>query len=148
MNKKEMRPEVEYSTLNQLMAIGKIAVMSLDSRLQEINLSAPNLWALVWLESLDEPPTIIYLADCMSSAKFNITTMIDRLEKEGWVRRVDNPDDRRLVLIEMNEEVRMRYQAGMAVFNQLNQEIRNLSDPDMMQYVENYLHVLRESLLQ
>ena len=83
MNKKEMRPEVEYSTLNQLMAIGKIAVMSLDSRLQEINLSAPNLWALVWLESLDEPPTIIYLADCMSSAKFNITTMIDRLEKEG-----------------------------------------------------------------
>ena len=48
----------------------------------------------------------------------------------------------------MTDEGRMRYQAGMAVFNQLNQEIRNLSDPDMMQYVENYLHVLRESLLQ
>lgn len=130
MNKKEMQPEIESSTLNHLMALGKVALLTLDTRLEAVELSAAKLWALVWIMQLDTPPAITELADCMESAKSNITSMVDRLEREGLVQRVDDPDDRRRVLIAMTDEGRTRYEAGMKIFQQLNAEIRDILGED------------------
>lgn len=33
-----------------------------------------------------------------------VTTLVDRLERAGWVRRRPNPDDRRSVLVELTPE--------------------------------------------
>jgi DNA-binding MarR family transcriptional regulator len=41
------------------------------------------------------------LADCQSCAASNITQLVDRLEKEGLVRRMDDPEDRRSVRAEL-----------------------------------------------
>ena len=41
------------------------------------------------------------LADCQSCAASNMTQLVDRLEKEGFVQRVDDPDDRRSVRAEL-----------------------------------------------
>src|SRR5687768_2139035 len=41
------------------------------------------------------------LADCQSCAASNITQLVDRLEKEGFVRRMDDPEDRRSVRAEL-----------------------------------------------
>ena len=146
VNEKQMQPEIEYSTLNQLMAMGKVALLALDVRLQAVDLSAPKLWALVWIAQLETPPAITELADCMSSAKSNITALVDRLEKEELVQRIDDPDDRRRVLIAMTDAGQQRYEAGMAIFHQLNQEIRDVFQPEDFARLEDYLARLRELL--
>ena len=43
------------------------------------------------------------LAECQSCAASNMTQLVDRLEKEGFVKRVDDPDDRRSVRAELTE---------------------------------------------
>ena len=43
------------------------------------------------------------LADCQSCAASNMTQLVDRLEREGLVQRVDDPDDRRSVRAELTE---------------------------------------------
>ena len=44
------------------------------------------------------------LADCQSCAASNITQLVDRLEREGFVRRVDDPEDRRSVRAELTAQ--------------------------------------------
>jgi len=41
------------------------------------------------------------LAQCQGCAASNITQLVDRLEREGLVKRVDDPDDRRSVRAEL-----------------------------------------------
>lgn len=41
------------------------------------------------------------LADCQGCAASNITQLVDRLETEGFVRRIDDPEDRRSVRAEL-----------------------------------------------
>ena len=41
------------------------------------------------------------LADCQGCAASNITQIVDRLEAEGLVRRIDDPEDRRSVRAEL-----------------------------------------------
>lgn len=146
MNEKKLQPELEYATLNQLITMGKVVLMTLDHRLQPVNLSAPKLWALVWINQLEAPPAITELADCMSSAKSNITTLVDRLEKDGLVKRIDDPKDRRRVLVAMTDAGQERYEAGMAIFHQLNQEIRDVFQPEDFARLKDYLVQLRDLL--
>ena len=146
MNEKKLQPKLEYATLNQLITMGKVVLMALDHRLQPVNLSAPKLWALVWINQLEASPAITELADCMSSAKSNITTLVDRLEKDGLVKRIDDPKDRRRVLVAMTDAGQERYEAGMAIFHQLNQEIRDVFQPEDFARLKDYLVQLRDLL--
>lgn len=146
MNKKEMTPAIEHSLLNQMMSVGKTVLMILDKRLEPVELSAAKLWTLVWVASLDAPPTLTELADCMQSAKSNITTMVDRLEKEGMVQRIKDPQDRRVVLIEMTPTGREHYEAGVAVFYQLNQELMDLFGVDVQAQFRQILETMDRNL--
>lgn len=44
-----------------------------------------------------------------------MTSRLDALEKEGLVRRLRDPDDRRSVLVELTEEGRKRHEQGMDI---------------------------------
>ncbi len=46
------------------------------------------------------------LAEAMHLTSGAITSVIDRLEKGGWAKRVSDPDDRRRVLVEVTPKVR------------------------------------------
>jgi DNA-binding MarR family transcriptional regulator len=71
------------------------------------------MWALKHLMESNEALGVTALADCMGSGKSNATQIIDRLEVEGLVRRVPHPEDRRSILVEVTEEGKRRYQAGI-----------------------------------
>ena len=43
------------------------------------------------------------LASCQSCAASNITQLVDRLEREGLVKRADDPEDRRSVRAELTD---------------------------------------------
>ena len=67
-------------------------------------LSPPQLWFLKRLYDAGAPQPISFFADDIFSNLSNASQMIDRLEADGLVYRIDNPRDRRSKLVELTEE--------------------------------------------
>jgi DNA-binding MarR family transcriptional regulator len=62
------------------------------------------------LDVLDQrgPLTAGHLAEAMHLSTGAITTLVDRLERAGYARRIRDTEDRRRVLVEMAPELRER----------------------------------------
>ena len=75
------------------------AAGAVESRLEQalagVGLSGAKLAALTQLVEADEPITLGELAAQCACVRSNITQLVDRLESEKLVRRVDDPKDRR-----------------------------------------------------
>jgi len=66
-----------------------------DSALAEVDLSGPKYGALSALVRAGEPLSLGDLAAKLTCVRSNITQLVDRLEVDGLVRRVNDPHDRR-----------------------------------------------------
>ena len=66
-----------------------------DSALADVGLSGPKYGALTVLVNAAEPLSLGDLAARLTCVRSNITQLIDRLEADGLVRRVNDPFDRR-----------------------------------------------------
>jgi DNA-binding MarR family transcriptional regulator len=67
----------------------------LEAALEEVGLSAAKFAALTHLVDAAEPLGLGECAARMTCVRSNITQLMDRLEAEGLVRRIDDPADRR-----------------------------------------------------
>jgi DNA-binding MarR family transcriptional regulator len=67
-----------------------------------INQAMTNTLAVV--EGADEPLTPSEISDRTLISSATMTSTLDRLARQGWVRRLPNPDDRRSVLVEITDE--------------------------------------------
>jgi DNA-binding MarR family transcriptional regulator len=67
-----------------------------------------------------------------------ITTLVDRLERDGFVRRVDDPDDRRRVLVELTDTAR---QAVLELWGLLAE-----GEPWLLRLTADELRLLRDYL--
>ncbi|MBX6363269.1 MAG: MarR family transcriptional regulator [Gemmatimonadetes bacterium] len=66
-----------------------------------VGLSYPKYEVLRQLREAKEPLSLGALAECQQCARSNITQLVDRLEADGLVRRVQDPSDRRAVRAEL-----------------------------------------------
>ncbi len=94
----------------------------LEAELREIGLSPSMFETLAQLSRARRPLTMCELADGQGCARSNITQKMDRLEREGLVRRVDDPTDRRVVLAEITPLGRSRADDGEKVMRRLRAE--------------------------
>ncbi|HJU67168.1 MAG TPA: MarR family transcriptional regulator [Gemmatimonadaceae bacterium] len=69
----------------------------LESALSDVGLSMAKYGVVSQLASAKEPLALSELAARQSCVRSNMTQLIDRLEADGLVRRVDDPSDRRSV---------------------------------------------------
>ena len=67
----------------------------METALEEVGLSTAKFAALTHLVDAGEPLSLSECAARMTCVRSNITQLVDRLEAEGLVRRVDDPSDRR-----------------------------------------------------
>ena len=63
------------------------------------------------------------LAEKLSCVRSNITQLIDRLEADGLVRRVADPDDRRSIRAELTPLGREKQAAGADELAKVQQEL-------------------------
>ena len=70
----------------------------LEKVLDSVGLSPAKYQALDALVRAEQPLALSELAGCLNCVRSNITQLMDRLEAEGLVKRVDDPNDRRGVL--------------------------------------------------
>ena len=92
MNKRRApAQDVMWSLLEAAGAVeGRI-----EAALAEVGLSGAKLAALTQLVEAAEPITLGELAAQCACVRSNITQLVDRLESEKLVKRVDDPQDRR-----------------------------------------------------
>ena len=67
----------------------------MEAALEEVGLSTAKFGALTHLVDAGEPLSLSECAARMTCVRSNITQLMDRLEADGLVRRVDDPADRR-----------------------------------------------------
>ncbi len=119
---------MHYSYMNEMIAYSLIhAAHSIeaqfDKALAAVNLSGPKFAALSGLVAEDQPVSLSELAEKLTCVRSNITQLMDRLEADGLVKRIEDPSDRRGVRAEVTKLGRERHAAGLKVVNRVHTEV-------------------------
>ena len=93
----------------------------IEKTLDEVQLSVAQFGVLGHLVDAGKAIPLSELAARINCVRSNVTQMVDRLESEGLVRRVPDPNDRRVILAELTEEGRKRQAAGTEQMRALEQ---------------------------
>lgn len=91
---------------------GRAVEQRLEEALTSVGLSLAKFGALTHLIEAGEALSLSDCAEKMTCVRSNITQLMDRLEKDGLVRRVRDPKDRRAVKAEVTRLGRERQTRG------------------------------------
>lgn len=94
----------------------------LEGALAAVGLSMAKYGVLSQLAEAGEPLTLSHLAGRRSCVRSNMTQLVDRLEADGLVRRVDDPADRRSVLAALTPLGEERRAAGARQMENVQRE--------------------------
>ena len=89
--------EKDRQLMFSLVNAGRTIEQHLEEALARVGLSLAKFGALTHLMEAGEPLNLSECAKKMTCVRSNITQLMDRLEADGLVRRVDDPQDRRAV---------------------------------------------------
>ena len=106
-----------------IMHAAQVIADQLEGALDKVGLSMAKHSALTKLAEAGEPLTLSELAARLSCVRSNITQLVDRLETDGLVRRVDDPTDRRSVRAELTILGQEKQVAGARELEQVQKEI-------------------------
>lgn len=84
----------------------------MEEALGKVGLSIAKHSAISELAAAGEPLTLSQLAARLSCVRSNMTQLVDRLESDGLVKRLDDPDDRRSVRAELTALGKEKQRAG------------------------------------
>lgn len=108
----------------------------IEAALAETGLSLAKLSVLAHLVEAGEPLPLGQLAGRISCVRSNMTQLVDRLESDGLVERVNDPEDRRSVRASITREGRRRQQAGAQIVAAQEAELlKGFSAPEQRQLV-------------
>lgn len=94
-----------------------------EAALATSGLSLSKLGVLRTLIEAGEPMPLSRLAGKLACVKSNVTQLVDRLESEGLVARVADPNDRRSILAAITDDGRERFETGTLALRAAEQEL-------------------------
>jgi DNA-binding MarR family transcriptional regulator len=115
--------------LESLMRGAHVADIRADDALATVGLTATKWFALRRLVEAGGSMSLGDAALCLACARSNVTQLIDRLERDGLVRRVPDPIDRRSILAQITDAGRQRYQAGWRAMGKLESSLTDALTP-------------------
>jgi len=119
------------SVMLSLLAAAHAIEARLEQGLATVGLSPAKHAVMSQLAQAGEPLTLGELAARVCCVRSNMTQLVDRLEAEGLVRRVDDPGDRRIVRAALTSLGEEREAAGANQVRQIQSEFAAaLSDGD------------------
>ncbi len=98
--------------MGSLMQAAHAVEAQLEAALAQVELSGARLAALTHLVEAGEPVPLGELAEQCACVRSNITQLVDRLEADQLVQRVDDPADRRSLRAQITPLGRERQAAG------------------------------------
>jgi DNA-binding MarR family transcriptional regulator len=132
--------------LNSFGHAGRMVESRLDNALASQGLSIAKLGVLRTLAQAGEPLPLGQIAGRLACVRSNITQLIDRMEAEGLVRRIPDPEDRRSIRATLTEEGRQRYMTGIEEEAQVERDLfKGLSTEEQKQLQTILWRFLRNS---
>jgi DNA-binding MarR family transcriptional regulator len=131
------------TTIFSLLHAAHALEEKLEGALATAGLSGPKFAVLSELVSSEVPLSLSELASRLSCVRSNMTQLVDRLEADKLVERVDCPTDRRAVKASITEVGRHRQAAGAAAVAQLHEEFAAGVAPDDRAALQRLLSVLK-----
>jgi len=122
-----------------LLGVAQVLQNRLEAALESVGLSVPKYFALQRLVEAGAPVSLSSLAQRQRCVRSNITQLVDRLESDGLVKRVDDPADRRAVLATITPLGVERFDAANAAIGKVQTELASRIAPDDR---ESFLRVL------
>lgn len=117
----------------------------LESALGQAGLSLAKFGVLARLAEAGEPLPLGALAERCSCVRSNMTQLVDRLEADRLVERVDDPNDRRSIKAVLTPEGRSRYEEGVRLLDDAERDaFARLADPER-ELLSRLLRMLREN---
>jgi len=114
-----------------LIHAARIIEERMEQALAEVDLSGPKFAALSVLVASGESLSLSDLAAQLTCVRSNVTQLVDRLEADGLVRRVEDPKDRRSVRAEATRLGRERHAAGAKLAAKVHEQVnKQLSGMD------------------
>ncbi len=104
--------EKDRQLMFSLVNTGRAIEQRLEEALARVGLSLAKFGALTHLVEAGEPLNLSECAKKMACVRSNITQLMDRLEADGSVRRVEDPQDRRAVRAAVTRQGAERQAAG------------------------------------
>ncbi len=95
----------------------------LEAALSPVGLSLAKLGVMHLLAEANEPLPLSELAKIQHCVRSNITQLVDRLEKDGLVRRRADPADRRSVLAQLTPAGEQAHANGMRALTEAQRAI-------------------------
>ena len=135
--------EAAGTTTFALLDIGRRVHDRLDAVLGEVGLSMPKYAALEALVEAREPMTLSELAGRLCCVRSNVTQLVDRLESDGLVRRVNDPGDRRAIRAVVTEQGAESQAAGARAMSRLEAELADRVGPEGREAIGRVLDALR-----
>jgi DNA-binding MarR family transcriptional regulator len=114
--------------LTLLIKSGRFAESRLDQALESAGLTFVKWRMLDALVKAKAPVSLGKLAEHLNCVKSNVTQLSDRLESEGIVRRVTDPEDRRSTLMELTESGRSMHGNGLEALQSTTRALFATSD--------------------
>jgi DNA-binding MarR family transcriptional regulator len=105
------------------MYSGKSIEARLDTALAPIGLSTARFAALRHLVQAEGRLPLGQLASKLSCVKSNATQLVDRMEADRLVRRVPDPQDRRIIHAELTDEGQQGYNLGLEVMQEFERQL-------------------------
>jgi DNA-binding MarR family transcriptional regulator len=106
-----------------LIHVARVVEGRLEAALEGVGLSMAKHGLLQILADAGEPLTLSELAERVSCVRSNITQLVDRLEAEGLVQRVDDHEDRRIIRARLTRAGADRQVAGARVIASVQAEV-------------------------
>lgn len=135
------QPEARRGLVASLLAQVRGLSTTLDQLDQtaadHLGINRTDMRCLDLMEQRGGPMTAGQLAQSAGLTTGAVTTLIDRLERVGYARRLRDTTDRRKVLVEPTEQLR---EQTRHIFRGLGESVRTLADG----YSNNDLAVIRE----
>ena len=115
MNRSELTEgagQTRDRTIFALLQAAHTLEAKVGDALADVGLSMPKFAVLSELVTEGKPLSLSELAGKLGCVKSNVTQLVDRMEADGFVRRVDDPADRRAVKAEITPEGAVKHVEG------------------------------------
>jgi DNA-binding MarR family transcriptional regulator len=138
----ELKLDLEELLMVQIMDAAEAVESRLEAEFAKVGLSGAKASVLHALGQAAEPLSLSEVAVENRCVKSNVTQLIDRLEADGLVRRVNDPDDRRVRRAALTVAGRKAYEDAMKVLESQELAVRDLLNPDETRVLTRVLEKL------
>ena len=126
-----------------LLEAGRAQYARLEEALKGVGLSAAKYYVLSQLAESGESVPLRQLAEEQECVPSNMTTLVDRLESDGLVRRIDDPADRRSKRAELTPLGQEKAAAGAQVVSEVETAFAGSLGPTERLALEKVLSALK-----